>query len=686
MSDPAIWMLNLLAWLSLASGLAWLALRFTPKHRLALRHAILLAALVLVLAAPFGAELGRQSLGSSWGLTRQAQSGDPQAKSVAHEPQGLRPAPNPQGFDASGAAPLEAPSPAALGQQGASPFGLLSTANGGLMSAVPWVQILLGSWAVGSLVLLLRNLGQRRRLRALRQDLDPADAQQALLWQSVGASLGLRRPARLHSSSKIQSPLAMGFWRPLVVLPAEGPKLEPAQWRAIFLHEAAHLKHGHLRLAELQILAGILFWWHPGVAWLRREMEKLQEMICDAQVLVAGADRHEFVEALLQFAERATAPGMPALGILHRSQLAGRVRSLLDAGSNSPRLDLSRSAALAVGLLALVAGCGMTKGSLQPETKAPEKQQSEDRQGIMTVLTTEAFGARPKPVRPDDLEILPPVHVQVAEGMPPVIQYGLSRASTAWIDGQAVDAGIAWEGIKVYQTLMSDLIAVDQASGELLWKARGSAFYRTMGIYDMQPGIRKRWMVRLGQGIPVDRKLDAFFDLKTGERVKTEEQKQLPAGKQIKLGVWSGSKARNDERLVQLAENQAQWRALRRSMFAGIELSSDLDPAQLDFSTHALLVVSSGLASNCRGIGLESAYDQGNKLLLRLAFFTYQTASFGDADEEEIEDSERERPYGIYLIPRAAMQREVVLERNRQGIINGPPIWKEMQRLDMAKL
>ena len=77
-----------------------------------------------------------------------------------------------------------------------------------------------------------------------------------------------------------------------------------------------------------------------------------------------------------------------------------------------------------------------------------------------------------------------------AAANPPFIVYGGSRASTEVIEtpkgGVPVDQGIAWEGVKVYLSIMGDLVAVDAGTGKFLWCRFVGAFWNEVGFEEVE--------------------------------------------------------------------------------------------------------------------------------------------------------------------------------------------------------
>jgi beta-lactamase regulating signal transducer with metallopeptidase domain len=121
-----------------------------------------------------------------------------------------------------------------------------------------------------------------RKVRQLKHDIAP--------WQEAGDRVTLRQvEAALHApappvftSRHVESPVAIGLLHPVVILP-EGlaETLAPRQLRHVLLHECAHIAFRHGYGGLLERVVGVLFWPHPLVQTLCRELARAREEICD---------------------------------------------------------------------------------------------------------------------------------------------------------------------------------------------------------------------------------------------------------------------------------------------------------------------------------------------------------------------------------------------------------------------
>lgn len=106
------------------------------------------------------------------------------------------------------------------------------------------------------------------------------------LWQdrldALALRMGLRRrvPLKLHAA--LSSPVTLGFWRPVVLLPAALLSGMPvAMLEALLAHELAHVRRWDYLVNLLQSLVEALLFFHPVVWWLSTRMRIEREHLAD---------------------------------------------------------------------------------------------------------------------------------------------------------------------------------------------------------------------------------------------------------------------------------------------------------------------------------------------------------------------------------------------------------------------
>jgi uncharacterized protein (TIGR03435 family) len=167
------------------------------------------------------------------------------------------------------------------------------------------------------------------------------------------------RPVRLLLSHEIDSPIAVGFLHPAIVLPASLPEqLSRPELDHVLLHEAAHIARWDDWTNLLAGLFGAILALHPVALWILSRIAREREMACDDWAVARIGAARPYAESLahiceLQWAQRKEllATGMLGWG----SRISGRIEMLLRRGREfSPRVSLGRLAVSAAVLLALL--------------------------------------------------------------------------------------------------------------------------------------------------------------------------------------------------------------------------------------------------------------------------------------------------------------------------------------------
>ena len=137
--------------------------------------------------------------------------------------------------------------------------------------------------------------------------------------------LGLRKPPEIALSRNISSPAVFGVFRPVLVLPAATVhRLSQKRTEHILLHELAHIKRGDLLVNTFYMLLQIVYWFNPLLWLIRRRLQHIRELCCDATVarILKGktADyRKTILEVTQRYLTRRVEPGIGLLGMTETS-------------------------------------------------------------------------------------------------------------------------------------------------------------------------------------------------------------------------------------------------------------------------------------------------------------------------------------------------------------------------------
>ena len=315
---------------ALALGLtgAWLA----RKGRAAVRHALLASAFGVLLVLPIVS-----SIGTPVTVSVPLATGDG----------GVFPL-----FDSNS---LSSSGETASAHQGAPPtesvWSLPSLAD------IPLSTILFYGWLMGVALFVspvIRGLLQIRSLRRF-----------GLPWrhgQTVAERLSLRTrrgiEVLLHDS--LSAPMTCSVLRPVVVFPEDAQTWDEEDVERALVHELEHVRRYDWATHCLARIACAAYWYHPlvWVAWRQLTLEA--ERSCDDAV-VGNSEAIAYANQLLGLARRRSAvTRSPALAMANRSDLAARIRALLDGTQSRGPVG-----ALPLAACALAAAIVLTMSSIR---------------------------------------------------------------------------------------------------------------------------------------------------------------------------------------------------------------------------------------------------------------------------------------------------------------------------------
>jgi beta-lactamase regulating signal transducer with metallopeptidase domain len=176
------------------------------------------------------------------------------------------------------------------------PVTWLARLEASLQPKLPGLVIL---WAVGAGLMALRlGGGFALSLRWRRQALLAPEEWQAKLG-TLARRMGILRPVRLLLAARGHTPMAMGLWKPVILLPAALlTSLPPAYLEALLAHELAHVHRLDYLSNLLQGLAETLLFFHPAIWWLSARIRAEREEHSDDLAAQCLGDPRQLALAL----------------------------------------------------------------------------------------------------------------------------------------------------------------------------------------------------------------------------------------------------------------------------------------------------------------------------------------------------------------------------------------------------
>jgi len=243
---------------------------------------------------------------------------------------------------------------------------------------VPWWPAAI--WAAGAVILLGRMVWTRLLLFVFRwRRTVRCSADQSGPLSALARRLGLRGRIRVVESEKLSVPVAFGWLRPTVAVPAGFfEEFDAREQRAMLVHELAHLAAGDPVWQAVSDLLCALVWWHPMVWWSRFRLQAASEAAADEASLLVPDGPDVLAGCLVAMGRRLSGARRLGWVSIHgpgfRSALGRRVQRLLQLGPRKWRpLGPGRAASARLVLpvlLVLAAVFGTTWA--RPQEISPE--------------------------------------------------------------------------------------------------------------------------------------------------------------------------------------------------------------------------------------------------------------------------------------------------------------------------
>ena len=250
-------------------------------------------------------------------------------------------------------------------------------------ASISWTAVAAGVWIAGTALILGRLLfGILLVQRMSRRALIVSDAPWLPLARDLAADLGVSRVTFRRGPAGTM-PMAWGVFRPAVLMPEDADAWPEERLRIVLLHELAHVKRADCLTHMLAQAACALYWMNP-LTWIAaRGARTERERACDDLVLAHGTPGADYADQLLEIARTldhdrpAPAIAGASLAMAYRSQLEGRLMSILDPTVRRSGMSRLRAAAFtALGLafaasLATIQTWAFEDEAMLPKTSRP---------------------------------------------------------------------------------------------------------------------------------------------------------------------------------------------------------------------------------------------------------------------------------------------------------------------------
>lgn len=194
---------------------------------------------------------------------------------------------------------IQSKTPLGIINYASSPSQTSITESG--LQTIDWSLIACCIWLLGTLTFIVYNGLKHYRFISMvkRWGQNVVNPEQLQVFHKAKKELGISQIVGLQLCPCISSPMMIGIFKPLILLPGEDSSLD--ELALIFRHELIHLKRKDLLYKALIFLASAIHWFNPVVYLMTKAIATQCEISCDAEV-VDGTNldvRQQYSEAII---------------------------------------------------------------------------------------------------------------------------------------------------------------------------------------------------------------------------------------------------------------------------------------------------------------------------------------------------------------------------------------------------
>ncbi|HEY1113370.1 MAG TPA: M56 family metallopeptidase [Chitinophagaceae bacterium] len=160
--------------------------------------------------------------------------------------------------------------------------------------------------------------------------LEKAPLAHRLFVQKISGHLGVKKPVYVYLSHLVNSPVTVGYLKPIILLPVAAlNNLTTQQVEAILLHELSHIRRHDYLVNLLLTLVHVVLYFNPFVKFFIRKVEIERENCCDELVLQFEYDKISYATALLELEKFSRTTPILAIGAADEKHLLNRIERIV---------------------------------------------------------------------------------------------------------------------------------------------------------------------------------------------------------------------------------------------------------------------------------------------------------------------------------------------------------------------
>ncbi len=201
--------------------------------------------------------------------------------------------------------------------------------------------LITGLWLLGVFIVSMRMAGGIFFIQKLRSScLDSIPEHILERFKKLSRVMNVRKKVLFCESYLIKVPSVLGYFKPMILLPVSAVTYIPVeQLEAIVAHELAHIRRHDWLVNMFQSAMEALFFYHPVVWLIQKNIRKERENCCDDIALTYSDGQVNYIKALASINEIPSGKGFPLLALNSgKYHLLNRVLRILKKGKMKTNL------------------------------------------------------------------------------------------------------------------------------------------------------------------------------------------------------------------------------------------------------------------------------------------------------------------------------------------------------------
>lgn len=287
----------------------------------------------------------------------------------------------------------------------------------GLSAVTQWLNnvmnLIVAGWAVGILLFSLRLAMGLAYVQHLRHTAQRVDQEFHAMVRHLAASMGIRKTIDIGSSPKLQTPVVVGYLKPIILFPIGMlAGLSTQQVESILLHELSHVKRHDYLVNVIQSITEVVLFFNPFVWHISNTIRAERENCCDDLAVARTSDPIGYAGTLLQLEEIRVHGLAPVLSIhSNKNQLHQRIQRIMEKSVNNRNEKSKTWPLVALVVIGLASASWMSyqtqgkdepvrpdlpKSTVQSDTTKKNKKESKSATYSRKSITTLDENGQPK--------------------------------------------------------------------------------------------------------------------------------------------------------------------------------------------------------------------------------------------------------------------------------------------------